>query len=116
MAGDRALGLVTRSQMLAATERGNHRLAEIEAELTAAGREDLFAPLIFAEDTRAAWEALTLDRKRALVAALFEATLMPVGQGRKIRSTGEVLNMAEMEELVRLTDRTADPALVKRAA
>ena len=33
LAGDRALGLVTREQMIAATRRGGVRLAEIEAQL-----------------------------------------------------------------------------------
>jgi hypothetical protein len=33
MAADRALGLITRAQMLAATERANLRLGEIESEL-----------------------------------------------------------------------------------
>ncbi len=33
MAADRALGLITRVQMIAATDRGNARLAEIEAQL-----------------------------------------------------------------------------------
>ena len=37
LAADRALGLVPRSQMIAATERGNARLAQIGAELADRG-------------------------------------------------------------------------------
>jgi site-specific DNA recombinase len=39
MAADRALGLIGRAQMLAATERANYRLTQISDQLTEAGRE-----------------------------------------------------------------------------
>jgi hypothetical protein len=44
MAADRALGLITRPQMLAATKRGNARLTEIGADLEHAARENVLAP------------------------------------------------------------------------
>ena len=58
MAADRALGLITRAQMLAATERANMRLGEIESELEHAARENVLAPLIAAENAAAVWEDL----------------------------------------------------------
>ena len=44
MGADRAVGLVSRSQMLAATERGNARLAEIGTELAEAAGAGALAP------------------------------------------------------------------------
>ena len=48
MAADRALGLITRPQLLAATERANFRLDEIGAELEHAAQENVLAPLVAA--------------------------------------------------------------------
>ena len=53
MAADRALGLITRPQMLAATGRANLRLDEIGAELDHAARENVLAPLVAAENAAA---------------------------------------------------------------
>ena len=50
MAADQALGLLTRAQMLAATERGNARLEEIADELADAPRESVLAPLLAASN------------------------------------------------------------------
>src|SRR6266571_4242992 len=58
MAADRALGLITRVQMIAATDRGNARLAEIEAQLDQAARENVLAPLVAAENAATVWESL----------------------------------------------------------
>ena len=44
MAGDCAVGRISRAQMLKATEAGNARLAEIGAELDTAARENVLAP------------------------------------------------------------------------
>jgi site-specific DNA recombinase len=62
MAADRALGLITRPQMLAATERANTRLAEIAADLEAAAQENVLAPLVAAENAAAVWAELDLSR------------------------------------------------------
>lgn len=83
LAADRALGLVTRAQMIAATERGNARLDQISAALRDAGREDVLAPLIAADDVDAAWDELDLSVQRAVVTALFDVVLMPAGQGSR---------------------------------
>ena len=55
MASDRALGRITRAQMLKATEAGNARLDEIGAELDSAARENVLAPLVAAENAAAVW-------------------------------------------------------------
>ena len=61
MAADRALGLITRPQLLAATGRANIRLDEIGTELDHAARENVLAPLVAAENAAAVWADLDLQ-------------------------------------------------------
>jgi site-specific DNA recombinase len=86
MGADRALGLISRSQMITATERGHARLAEIAAELAESAGAGALAP--FAEaDTQvkaeAVWDELDLSRQRAVLAALGTVTLRPAGRGAR---------------------------------
>ena len=53
MASDRALGKITRAQMLKATQAGTARLEAIGAELDGAARENVLAPLVAAENAAA---------------------------------------------------------------
>src|SRR5271166_5446564 len=81
MAADRALGLITRPQMLAATGRANIRLDEIGAELEHAARENVLAPLVAAENAAAVWAGLDISRKRAVIKTLMSVTLYSPGKG-----------------------------------
>jgi DNA invertase Pin-like site-specific DNA recombinase len=83
LAADRALGLVSRSQMLAATERGNTRLAEIAAELTEAAGGGPLRPFLGDEPANAVWARLDLARQRAVIDALCTVTLHPAGRGSR---------------------------------
>ncbi len=83
MAADRALGLITRPQLLAATGRANLRLEEIGAELEHAARENVLAPLVAAENAAEVWEALDLSRKRAVIKTLMSITLHSPGRGAR---------------------------------
>jgi site-specific DNA recombinase len=83
MAADRALGRISRVQMLAATGRGNARLAEIADELAEAARESALAPLIAAENADQVWEALDLARKRAIIKTLMTIALRSPGKGAR---------------------------------
>ena len=67
MAGDRALGRITRAQMLKATEAGTTRLEAIGAELDGAARENVLAPLVAAENAAAMWAGLDISRKRSVM-------------------------------------------------
>lgn len=60
------------------------RLAEIEALIAAAGRVDILGPLVAADDVAAAWGALKLDRRRAVVAELMTVRLHAIGRGKYI--------------------------------
>jgi hypothetical protein len=83
MAADRVLGLMSRSQMIAATQRGNARLDAIAAQLAEAASESVLAPFAATQNARAVWEGLDLPRQRAVLAALCTVTLHPAGQGSR---------------------------------
>jgi site-specific DNA recombinase len=84
LAADRALGLVSRSQMIAATERGEDRLKVISDRLADAARESVFADLIGSGDVCAVWKRLDLSRKRAILSVLMTVTLHPAGRGARV--------------------------------
>ena len=81
MASDRALGRISRAQMLKATEAGNARLAEIGTELDNAARENVLAPLVAAENAASVWAGLDISRKRAVIKTLMMVTLHSPGRG-----------------------------------
>ena len=83
MAADRALGLITRPQLLAATGRANLRLEEIGTELEHAARENVLAPLVAAENAAELWNVLDLSRKRAVIKTLMSVTLRSPGRGAR---------------------------------
>jgi len=84
LAADRALGLVSRAQMIAATQRGNARLAEISARLAAAAESSALAPFTAGESARKVWDRLDNSRRRAVIAALCTVTLHPAGRGARV--------------------------------
>jgi site-specific DNA recombinase len=81
MAAYRALGLITRPQLLAATERANIRLEEIGTELEHAARENVLAPLVVAQNAAEVWERLDVSRQRAVIKTLMSVTLHSPGRG-----------------------------------
>jgi site-specific DNA recombinase len=83
MAADRALGLVTRTQMIAATERGNIRLAEITADLAASASGSALAPFATGRAAAEIWAGLDRARKRAVVDALTPVIIHPAGRGAR---------------------------------
>ncbi|WP_433209354.1 recombinase family protein [Dactylosporangium sp. CS-047395] len=60
-------------------------LAEVEAKLADAGRENALAPLLAAEDPVAEWKKLNgqLDREQAVIRALTSVRLLPPPLGRR---------------------------------
>ena len=83
MATDRALGKITRAQMLKATEAGTARLDEIGSELESAARQNVLAPLVAAENAAAVWADLDISRKRAVIKTLMSVTLHSPGRGAR---------------------------------
>lgn len=58
-------------------------LATIEERLTHAGRGDVLGPLVGADRIEEAWEALDLDRRRAVVSTLMDVVVLPAGRGAR---------------------------------
>jgi site-specific DNA recombinase len=83
LAADAVEGSITRSQLHAASARATARLSAIDAELADTGREDVLAPLVAADNVAAAWDALDLSRKRAVLGALWDVVLHPTGRGSR---------------------------------
>jgi hypothetical protein len=83
LAADRAMGVIDRSQMIKATERGRARMAEIDAQIAGAAQTDVLAGLAGGPDARQAWENLDLSRKRAVIKALMTVTLLSPGKGNR---------------------------------
>jgi DNA invertase Pin-like site-specific DNA recombinase len=79
---DFADGTITRDVLHSGTERLRTRLADVEARMVHVDRAPLLADLVTAEDVRAAWAALGLDRKRAVIDLLYKVTLLPSPPGR----------------------------------
>jgi hypothetical protein len=80
LAADKALGLIDRAQLIAGTQRGKARLAEIEQVLQVATVESPLAPLIGAEDVAAVWQGLTLAHQRLVIDELVTVRILPVGR------------------------------------
>lgn len=75
--------MVTASQLRTATTRVRTRLADVEAAMADAGRVNLLGPVLQAADVEAAWDALSVSRRRAVVDVLMTVTLLPPGRGTR---------------------------------
>ncbi|KOX13354.1 hypothetical protein ADK67_44165 [Saccharothrix sp. NRRL B-16348] len=77
LAEDRAMGLIDRAQMIAATEKGRARLAVLDQQMADAVVESPLFALIGAEDVRAALGALPLSVRRLVVDTVCTVTIVP---------------------------------------
>lgn len=97
MGADRALGLISRSQMLEGTERGNTRLAEIAAELAESAGKGVLAPFARSkargEAAQTVWDMLDLSRHREVIRALTTVTLHPAGRGARFYDVESKVDM-----------------------
>lgn len=74
---DVVLGRLTRSAGHKATEVGQARIAEIDAELSSAVVDDSLERWVNAADPEAVWDAATLEERRRLVRRLLVVTILP---------------------------------------
>lgn len=81
MAVEFADGVLTASQLRAATERIRGQLTETEAAMAHAGRVDLLGPLVGTAEVETTWNAMTTSRKRAVIDLLAVVTVHPPGRG-----------------------------------
>lgn len=66
-----------------AAKRIRARLGEVEAQMAHPQRARVLVDLVTAEDPEQAWEALALDRQRAVVETLATVTILPGLPGRR---------------------------------
>lgn len=81
LAADKALGLIDRAQLIAATTKGRARLAAIEEQLQNAIVDSPLTPLIEAEDIRAVWDELPLSHQRLVVDHLVTVRILTARRG-----------------------------------
>ncbi|WP_055712610.1 recombinase family protein [Streptomyces torulosus] len=80
---DYADDLITRKQMIDGTARARAKLAEIEAEMERRATVPVLARLpLGTPEIGKAWEGYTLERKRAILDAIMEVTVLPSRRGR----------------------------------
>ncbi len=73
------------------TERVQTKLTDVENQIADAGRVSVLGGLIGAEDVRAVWDGLDLDRHRAVIDALMSITLNSPGKGKRVFDPATVL-------------------------
>jgi hypothetical protein len=83
LAADMVAGLISRSQMIAATQAGNRRLDAITAELAAAASISALTPFTAAQPAQTVWDGLDGSRRRAVIDALAQVVIHPAGRGAR---------------------------------
>lgn len=87
----------TDRQLEARSRKNKAEVAEVEAALTDARQVQVFGAygeLIGAEDVRAAWMSLHVDRKRLIIQALFsDITLFSPGMGKRPKPVQETVRL-----------------------
>ncbi|MFF0876853.1 recombinase family protein [Micromonospora aurantiaca (nom. illeg.)] len=76
-------GTFTENEARAQVTVLTRRTAEVEAALSDAGRVNVLGPLVDAADPAAAWDALDIERQRAVIDALMTVRLLPPGRGTR---------------------------------
>lgn len=72
-----AAGVLTQAQLLAATNEMRGRLEEVEVRIGRAKKGNALDGLTDTKDVSAAWQALSLDRRRAVLELLAQVTVLP---------------------------------------
>ncbi|MBW3646819.1 MAG: recombinase family protein [Actinobacteria bacterium] len=77
-------GGVKPAQLRIINARIDAELEAIEAQLASASQTNVLADIAGRDDVEERWNALTLDRKRAIIDLLMTVTILPVGKGRAL--------------------------------
>lgn len=91
MAADYADGVLDREGMRVVGARLRDRLVRVQAELAAAGRVDVLAPVVLAEDAEAAWEVwinYPVSTRRLVIARLMRIEVLRGRVGRPPAGSG----------------------------
>lgn len=75
-----AQGVIDGRQLTTGTQLLRAEAADLESRITAATAGSALAGVADAEDVRAAWEGLPMGRRRTVVAALMDVTILPAAK------------------------------------
>jgi len=78
-----AEGLLSRERVAEQAARLTRRLAEVEDQMNAALGQSPAAGLVAAEDVAAAWEAMDIRARKAVIDRLMTVTILPAGKGQR---------------------------------
>jgi hypothetical protein len=76
-------GLLTPESVRGQAKKLGERLAVVERDIAAATGLSPVAEIVAADDVEVAWNGLTLDRKREVIATLCTVTVLPAGKGAR---------------------------------
>jgi site-specific DNA recombinase len=93
-------GRRTFDQIVEGLDRNDARVAEIDADIAAASKGAALSGLVGVDDVRAAWDALSLARKRAVVAEVLVFTINTAGQGNRSQSFEKIAATTSVRYLV----------------
>lgn len=79
-----AVGDIDRQALRAGTKRLQARIEVVSKDLTALASTPDLAPLLTADDVRAEWLGLDIDRRRAIIETLVTVTIHPAGRGARV--------------------------------
>ncbi len=78
-----AAGAITSGQLVKITKQLRDRLGEIEGQMSRNDRSGVLAGFVGGRDARQVWNALDIERRRAVVEALMKVTVQPGLRGRE---------------------------------
>lgn len=84
-------GLIDRAERVRLTRRANARIAEVDELLRAGVDTNALADVVGRDDVAAAWYALPLSRKRAILEALATVVVHTIGQGNRRKLSDEAM-------------------------
>jgi site-specific DNA recombinase len=93
-------GRRTADQLVERLDRLDKQLDEIDAKIAQAGKGAALSGLLGVDDVRAAWDALSLARKRAVVAEVLVFTIDTAGQGNRSQSFEKIAATTGVRYLV----------------
>jgi site-specific DNA recombinase len=75
------IGTFTEAEIRTEASKKDVAIAALESQIADAGKRDILAPLIGADDVRAVWDGMRLDTRRAVVDTLMTVRLLPTARG-----------------------------------
>jgi site-specific DNA recombinase len=92
-----AEGAISGAQLRTITAKVNAELAEVEAGMVHTNRSLVLADLVRSDDPQAAWDAMTVDRQREVLATLLSVTVLKGRAGGNSRNGPRPLDVSTVD-------------------